>query len=65
MQSRPHALPHQKVRASKLAIKSANGSVNISQRRFANLYSMTSGCETTSAGLYSTANQFSGSMLLA
>src|SRR5262245_2572463 len=56
MQSRLRELLHRKVRASKLAIKSANGSVNISQRRFENLCSMTSGCETTSAGRCSTAS---------
>jgi len=49
-------LLHRKVRASKLANKSANGSVNSSQRRFASLYSMTSDGETTYAGLYSTAD---------
>jgi hypothetical protein len=58
--SRPHVLPHWKERARAQGDSSAGGSAISLRRRFASSYSTTSGCGTTSAGPYSTAESASG-----
>src|SRR5580704_19037362 len=57
--SRPHVLPRTKARARLLGDSSASGSATSSRRRFASSYVTTSGCGTTSAGRYLTAEQIS------
>ena len=60
MQSRRHVLPRRRVRAGPQDDVSAGGSVTSSRKRFASSYLTTSGCGTTSAGQYLTAERASG-----